>query len=93
MKGLPPSCPYCGLEYADFKTGLTYRAVYQLLPWAEDPKDGIPKRRGTVLGKWHQIKLEMWRYHLDNCGMTGQEVVDDTIDCDVSPAGDAWAFW
>lgn len=42
------------MTYAEFRTGLTYRDVYGML-W-----DRKYKRRRTVLGKWRQIKLEMW---------------------------------
>jgi hypothetical protein len=42
------------MNYDDFRTGLTYHDVYMML-W-----DRKYKRRHTVLGKWHQIKLEMW---------------------------------
>ena len=42
------------MSYQQFRTGLTYRDVYRML------FDRKFKRRRTVLGKWHQIKLEMW---------------------------------
>lgn len=50
------------MTYDEFRTGLTYRDVFQML-WSSsgDPKDWRYKRRGTVLGMWRQIKLEMWR--------------------------------
>lgn len=65
--GNDDECPDCGLKYRDFRTGLTYRDVYLFLPWAEDPQDAPPKRRATVLGHWHQIKVEWWKKHLDDC--------------------------
>lgn len=48
-------------EYQAFRTGLTFALVRQMLysPSA-DPADWIYRRRGTVLGHWHQIKMEMW---------------------------------
>lgn len=49
-------------EYRRFRTGLTFRDVRAML-WTSspDPRDWRYKRRGTVLGLWHQIKQEMWR--------------------------------
>lgn len=42
------------MSYDAFRTGLTYRDVYRML-W-----DRRFKRRNTVLGFWHQIKVEMY---------------------------------
>lgn len=41
-------------DYDCFRTGLTYRDVRRML---EGKKY---RRRGSVLGAWHQIKLEMF---------------------------------
>lgn len=61
-------CPFCDLTYKRLKTGLTYRQVYELLKdYSDDPTDWTYKRRGTVLGKWHQIKKELWEWHLYEC--------------------------
>jgi len=65
-------------EYKAFRTGLTFQDVFQMV-WShsDDPKDW-PKgkaggRRHTVLGKWREIKLEMWdRYK----NQTGEEDVE-----------------
>lgn len=65
--GNSDECPHCGLTYGEFRTGLNYQTVYLMLPWELDPSDGINKRRGTVLGKWFQIKQEQWRAHLADC--------------------------
>lgn len=61
-------CRVCGLTYSQLRTGFTYEEVYQML-WvsSEDPRDWKYKRRHTVLGKWHQIKLEMWDEHVHLC--------------------------
>lgn len=61
-------CPNCGLKYRDFRTGFTYAEVYQML-WvaSDDARDWRYKRRGTVLGKWRQLKLQMWDRHLAGC--------------------------
>lgn len=63
-------CPVCGIEYSDFRTGLNYKEVYSLL-WTDDddPSTWKYKRRHTVLGKWHQIKLELWDEHVRYCLM------------------------
>jgi len=61
-------CPYCGLRYDDLRTGLTYQEVYQMYwMYSSDPRDWKYKRRHTILGKWHQIKLEMWEEHIRAC--------------------------
>lgn len=73
-RGNSDKCPCCGITYGRFRTGLTYRDVYLFLPWHENPADGIPKRPGTVLGKWHQIKKEWWHHHLDECGKANEHV-------------------
>ena len=54
------------VSYEDFRTGLTYRDVYQML-WSgsDDPKDWRYKRRHTVLGCWHQLKLQLYAQYLD----------------------------
>ena len=33
-----------------------------------DPDTWRYRRRHTVLGKWYQIKQEMWEEHLKTCG-------------------------
>ncbi len=49
------------MTYRQFKTGLTYRDVYQML-WvhSEDSREWRYKRRATVLGFWHELKLQLW---------------------------------
>lgn len=62
-------CPSCGMTYGEMRTGLTYRDVW-LFMWNAPgtPEDEWTyKRRGTVLGKWHQIKRELWDEHLRGC--------------------------
>jgi hypothetical protein len=61
-------CPVCGVTYGNFRTGLSYQDVFERLKdYSEDPSDWTYKRRGTVLGKWHQYKQELWKHHLDEC--------------------------
>jgi hypothetical protein len=54
------------MTYRRFKTGFRYYDVFSMLmDYSEDSSDWKYKRRGTVLGKWHQMKLEMWQEHVD----------------------------
>ena len=47
--------------YDTFRSGLSYQQVFEMLKDShEDPKLWRFKRRGTVLGAWHQIKLELY---------------------------------
>lgn len=61
-------CSLCGLSYDQFRTNLTYSEVQNLF-WSTDTDTQTwkYKRRNTVLGKWHQIKLELWAGHLKDC--------------------------
>jgi hypothetical protein len=65
-------CPRCDLNYDQFRTGLTFGDVWSIY-WTQslNPQNWKYKRRGTVLGKWHQIKLEMWDQHLAECWPDG----------------------
>ena len=62
------ACRSCGLIYKHMRTGFTYSDIYMML-WDEyaDRAKWRYKRRGTVLGKWHQIKKEMWSEHVEAC--------------------------
>ena len=61
-------CPHCGLSYAEFRTGETFQSIKDSL-WvgSDDPADWKYKRKGTVLGRWHQLKKELWVEHVENC--------------------------
>ena len=65
-------CESCGLDYDNFETGENYQSVYDSL-WkaSDDPADWLNKGRHTVLGRWHEIKQEMWRDHLEQCSESG----------------------
>jgi hypothetical protein len=54
-------CPYCKITYADFRTGLTYQMVYDMI------KTRKWKRRHGVLGYWHQLKQSMFEQHKKEC--------------------------
>ena len=62
------TCCVCGLRYEDFRTGYTYRDIYEML-WSGngDPRTWKYKRRHTVLGLWHMLKTRMWEAHLAEC--------------------------
>ena len=62
-------CSNCGISYKDFRTGFNYSEIYQMY-WVpdQDSSKWVYKRRNTILGKWHQIKLELWKNHLEKCG-------------------------
>lgn len=70
-------CPWCGQRYRDLRTDLTFAEVRQML-WvnSDDPKQWKHKRRNTVLGLWHQIKMGMWYNHLEMCE---REYGDDVL--------------
>jgi len=63
---LPQTCPYCGLEYDDFKTGESFATIKESMYVADaDPSKWKYKRRHGVLGRWHDLKQELWRSHID----------------------------
>lgn len=61
-------CKTCGISYSDFRTGMSYRDVFEQF-WVidSDPSRWKNKRRNTVLGRWREIKLTMWADHLEMC--------------------------
>jgi hypothetical protein len=62
-------CPHCGLLYKYFGTGLTYSDVWLMMAdHSEDSSEWKYKKRNTVLGKWFQVKQEMWKKHIRECG-------------------------
>ena len=48
--------------YDRFRTGLTYRDVYFML---KDSNKHKQKRRGSVLGFWHELKLQLYEQAVD----------------------------
>jgi hypothetical protein len=52
-------------DYDHFRTGFTYAQVYEMMKdYSADPKDWRYKKRGSVLGFWHQLKMELWEQYL-----------------------------
>jgi len=61
-------CEKCGLKYKDMTTGLTFKDVKQMMfDNSPDPADWKYKRRHTVLGYWHELKLQLWEEHVRTC--------------------------
>jgi hypothetical protein len=56
-----------GLDgYDTFRTGLTFREVKRMMfDNHEDRSRWKYKRRGTVLGLWHELKLQLYHQALD----------------------------
>lgn len=75
-KGNDDTCPHCGMKYRNLNTGLSYYDVFMLLKdYSKDSADWTYKRRNTVLGKWHEIKKQMWDYHVnEGCLMDPRNV-------------------
>lgn len=64
--GNADECPHCRMQYGKFRSGYSYYEVFELMKdYSPDPADWKYKRRGTVLGKWHQIKREAWKRHIE----------------------------
>jgi hypothetical protein len=55
--------------YDKFRTGLTYRDVLEMVRASEKHKG---KRRGSVLGLHHEIKLQLYHQAVD-AGYQGDE--------------------
>jgi hypothetical protein len=63
-------CDGCGQRYDDFRTGMSFKEVRNLIiAIGTDRKTGKTKygrRRGT-LGYWHELKLMFWDQHVGEC--------------------------
>lgn len=57
------------IPYRQFRTGLTYRTVYQML-WSpsDDTRTWRHKGRRQVLGLWHQIKRDLYERYAGEVG-------------------------
>ena len=58
----------CGETYTKFRTGLAFVDV-KMMMWSgsEDPADWRHRRRHSVLGYWHELKIQLWMLHLGLC--------------------------
>ncbi|HEY5955775.1 MAG TPA: hypothetical protein VIV60_04445 [Polyangiaceae bacterium] len=71
--------------YDEFRTGLTYRDVWEMFRDDNDDRGTWRyKRRGTVLGHWHEIKLQLYNQMLDRREEIGANAGDDN---EVAEAG------
>jgi len=66
----------CEITYDEFKTGYTFKEIRRMLRAEADRKlktDGTRMfiTRHTVLGRWHQIKLELWKQFQKDIRMYG----------------------
>lgn len=51
-------------EYRDFRTGYTYKEVSDMIWYSDEWHPAHhTRRRHSVLGKWRQIKREMFEYY------------------------------
>lgn len=68
------TCPHCGLTYKNLRTGYCYTDIYEML-WSSNPDPATWRYKGrhSVLGFWHEIKLTMWEYHLEECALSSEE--------------------
>jgi hypothetical protein len=78
-------CPGCGAKYKHFRAGVDYREVSNWLwVYSDDPRDWKYKRRGTILGKLHQVKREGWEEHKRTCqppdGLIVEIAADDRVE-------------
>lgn len=49
-------------RYDEFRTGLSYAEIYNMLKTSTKHRG---KRRGSVLGFWHEIKLQLYEQAVD----------------------------
>jgi hypothetical protein len=52
-------------DYKDFKTGLDFVQVWEILKNEQLHEKRKHVTRHTILGKWHEIKLRMWNDYLE----------------------------
>lgn len=72
------TCQTCGVKYQDFRTGLDFRTVREMM-WvaSDDTRDWKYKRRNGVLGYWRMIKLAMWNEHMVSCNCEQIDAITD----------------
>ena len=85
------TCVYCSLTYEELRTGLTYADVYeQFWSGSDDSSTWVNKRRNTILGRWREIKLDMWEKHIVMCEREAEHCANLALsEC----AADAAAFY
>jgi hypothetical protein len=59
--------------YDAFRTGLTYKDVWNMLrDDSDDRANWRYKSRGVILGMWHELKLQLYEQAVD-CGYLNNE--------------------
>ncbi len=73
FSGNAESCTGCGITYGAFRTGLDFKTIREWY-WSgsAEPSDWKYKRRGTVLGRWHMEKQQLWALHKHECSQESQ---------------------
>ncbi len=63
-------CPTCSLTYGRFRTGFVWEDIRMMFWNAADApvSEWKYKSRGVILGKWFEIKQDMWAHHIETCG-------------------------
>lgn len=67
--GNDEKCDTCGVTYGAFRTGFSWGDIW-LMFWTPDdapPGDWVRKNRGRILGRWFEIKQDMWAHHIKEC--------------------------
>lgn len=83
MPNTPAPC-VCGQTYDEFKTGLTFGDVRQMMYIAsENSEEWRQKRRRSILGFWHEIKIQLFHTQHGHC---------DTIEEFTALSADSIAF-
>ncbi len=86
-------CPYCELRYNAMRTGYSYSDIYRMF-WSgnDDSATWVNKRRRTILGRWHEIKLSMWNEHLDMCEREAEYVANLATQVCADALGDIYTL-
>ena len=69
--------------YDRFRTGLTYRDVWEMFRDDNDDRtEWKHKRRHTILGHWHEIKLQLYHQAMDMAGegYTNHAEMDEALE-------------
>ncbi len=63
-------CPHCDMAYRRFRTGYTYKDVFELLKIDDDPDPATWSHKGRkrVLWVWCGLKQDLWAYHRERGG-------------------------
>lgn len=70
MKRRPPERCVCGASYHAMRTGLTFGKVRAMLHDVPDPnREGWWRQKGrrSVLGFWHELKMQQWESMHGSC--------------------------